>query len=149
MSTSGKYGPLWFGQDGAYYIMFIVDKVVYSSFQVLYCDNKESWNVLRCTEYFSMLSKQHGYIITFLVDQSWWLPYSLCSNNMRHMCFKFTSYNYITVDMLFNIVGHKIDGNYESWNCLMQKLWGDRLAPSRGPSSPHPGARRFLRVTLK
>ena len=42
MSTSGKYGPLWFGQDGAYYIMFIVDKVVYSSFQVLYCDNKES-----------------------------------------------------------------------------------------------------------
>ena len=68
---------------------------------------------------------------------------------MRHMCFKFTSYNYITVDMLFNIVGHKIDGNYESWNCLMQKLGGDRLAPSRGPSSPHPGARRFLRVTLK
>ena len=25
-----------------------------------------------------MLSKQHGYIITFLVDQSWWLSYGLC-----------------------------------------------------------------------
>ena len=60
---------------------------------------------------------------------------------MRHMCSKFTPYTCITVDMLFNIVGHKIDGNCESWNCLMQKL-----APSRGPSFPHPGA---IRVMLK
>ena len=38
----GKIRSPMFGQDGAYYIMFIVDNVVYSSFQVLYCDNKES-----------------------------------------------------------------------------------------------------------
>ena len=45
--------------------------------------------------------------------------------------------------MLFNIVGHKIDGNYESWNCLLQKLRGDRHAPSRDPYSPHPGQGGF------
>ena len=34
--------------------------------------------------------------------------------------FKFTPalYNCITVDMLFNIVGHKIDGNHESWKYM-------------------------------
>ena len=57
------------------------------------------------TEYNSMLSKQHGYIITVTLQ----LLYGI---------------------MLFNIVGHKIDGHCESWNCLMQKLRGDRLAPS-------------------
>ena len=56
---------------------------------------------------------------------------------MRHMRSKFTPYTCITVDMLFNIVGHKIDGNCESWNCLMQKL-----APSRGQSFPHPGGNK-------
>ena len=30
-------------------IMFIGDKVVFYSFQVFYCDNKESWNVIRRT----------------------------------------------------------------------------------------------------
>ena len=50
--------------------MMIGDKVVSCSFQICYCDNKESENVIRCTEYNSMISKQHGYIITFLVDQS-------------------------------------------------------------------------------
>ena len=50
--------------------MFIGDKVVSCPFQVFYCDSKESGNVMRCTEYNRMLSKQHGYIITFLVDQS-------------------------------------------------------------------------------
>ena len=39
-------------------IMFIGDKVVSCPFQVFYCDHKESRNVIRCTEYNSMLSKQ-------------------------------------------------------------------------------------------
>ena len=38
----------------------------------------------------------------------------------------------ITVDMLFNIVGHKIDGNYESWEYMWPKTSRDRLAPGRG-----------------
>ena len=46
--------------------------------------------------------------------------------------------------MLFNIVGHKIDGYYESWKYIGQKTARDRLAPGRGPSSPHPGVRRFF-----
>ena len=60
------------GQDGAYIlcIMFIGDQVGSCSFQVLYCDNKEILNVIRCTEYNSMLKEQHGYIITFVVGQS-------------------------------------------------------------------------------
>ena len=53
-------------------------------------------------------------------------------------------YNCITVDMLFNIVGHTIDGNYESWKFLGQKTERDRLAPGRGPSFPHPGVRRVF-----
>ena len=40
---------------------------------------------------------------------------------------KITLYNCIIVDMLFNIVGHKIDENGESWNCLVQKRRGDRF----------------------
>ena len=46
-------------------------------------------------------------------------------------------YNCITVDMVFNTVGHKIDGNYESWKYMGQKTARDRLAPGRGPSFPH------------
>ena len=50
------------------------------------------------------------------------------------------------VDVLFNIVGHKIDGNCESWKNVGQKTARDRLAPGRGPSFPHPGVRRFFLV---
>ena len=50
-------------------------------------------------------------------------------------------YDCITVDMLFNIVGHKIDGNYESCKYVGQKTARDRLAPGRGPSFVHPGVR--------
>ena len=69
----------------------------------------------------------------------------ICLNTMRctlslppplHKC--------ITVDMLFNIVGHKIDGNYESWKYLGQNTARDRLAPGRGPSFPHTGVSRFF-----
>ena len=65
--------------------------------------------------------------------------------------FKFTPplHNCITVDMLFNIVGHKIDGNYESWKYVGQKTASDRLAPGRGPSFQHPGLRRFVLVVFK
>ena len=52
--------------------------------------------------------------------------------------------NCITVDMLFNIVGHKIDGNYKSWKYMGQNTARDRLASGRGPSFPHPGVRRFF-----
>ena len=53
-------------------------------------------------------------------------------------------HNCITVDMLFNIVGHKIDGNYESWKYMEQNTARDPLAPGRGPSVPHPGVRSFF-----
>ena len=53
-------------------------------------------------------------------------------------------HNCTTVDMLFNIVGHKIDGNYESWKYMGQNTARDRLASGRGPSFPHPVVRRFF-----
>ena len=53
-------------------------------------------------------------------------------------------YNSITVDMLFNIVGHKIIGNYESWEYMGQTTERDRLVPGRGPYFPHPVVRRFF-----
>ena len=53
-------------------------------------------------------------------------------------------YTCSTVDMLFNIVGHTIDGNYESCIYMGHKTVRDRLAPGRGPSFPHPGVRRFF-----
>ena len=40
--------------------------------------------------------------------------------------------------MLFNIEGHEIDGNYESWKYTGQETARDRLAPGRGRSFPHP-----------
>ena len=45
--------------------------------------------------------------------------------------------------MLFNIVGHKIDCNYETWKKYGAKTMRRRLAPGRAPSFPHPGVRRF------
>ena len=42
-------------------------------------------------------------------------------------------YNSVTVDMLFNIVGHKIDGNYDSRKYMGHKTARDRLALGRGP----------------
>ena len=69
----------------------------------------------------------------------------ICLNTMRctlrlppplHDC--------ITVDMLFNIVGHKIYENYESWKYMGQNTARDRLALGRGPSFPHPGVRRVF-----
>ena len=70
----------------------------------------------------------------------------ICLNTMRcALSLPPPLYNCITVDMLFNIVGHKIDGNYESWKYMGQKTTRDRLAPGRGPSFPHPEVRRFFR----
>ena len=51
-------------------------------------------------------------------------------------------YNCITVDMLFDIVGHTIDGNYESWKYMWHKTARDRLVPGRGPYFPNPYVRR-------
>ena len=53
-------------------------------------------------------------------------------------------YNFVTVDMLFNIVGHKIDGNHDSCKYMEQKTARDRLAPGGGPSFQHPGVRRVF-----
>ena len=36
-------------------------------------------------------------------------------------------HNCITVDMLFNTVGHKKDGNYESWKYMGQNTARDRF----------------------
>ena len=72
MSTSGKYGPLHSYRVGAIKVPYVLgpmctgDKVVSCSFLVFYCDNKESRNVIRCTEYNSMLSKQHDILLIFL-----------------------------------------------------------------------------------
>ena len=46
-------------------------------------------------------------------------------------------YNCITVDMLFNIVGHNIDGDYESWKYMGQNTTRDRLAPCIGGRLSH------------
>ena len=56
-------------------------------------------------------------------------------------------YNFITADMLFNIVGHTIDGNYEYWKHGGETA-KDRLAPGRRPSFPHPGERFFCAVQI-
>ena len=67
----------------------------------------------------------------------------ICLNTMRGtLSLPPPHYNCITADMLFNIVGHKIEGNYESWKLCGAKKARDRLAPGRGPSFPHPGVRR-------
>ena len=66
----------------------------------------------------------------------------ICLDNMRcTLSLPPSLFNCITVDMLFNIAGHNIDSNYESWKHLGQKTARDRLAPGRGPSFPHPGVR--------
>ena len=55
---------------------------------------------------------------------------------------------YITVDMLLKIVGHNIDGNYESMSIILYgaKTVRDRHVPGRDSCFPHPGVRRFLDV---
>ena len=56
--------------------------------------------------------------------------------------FKFTTGRPSTIVLrykLFNIVGQKIDGNYESWKNMRQKT------TSRGTVFPTPGVRRFFR----
>ena len=69
----------------------------------------------------------------------------ICLNTMRcTLSLPPPLHNCITVDMLFNIVGPKIDGNYESWKYMGQNTARDRLAPGRGPSFPHPGVRRVF-----
>ena len=69
----------------------------------------------------------------------------ICMNTMRcNLSLPPPLHNCITVDMLFNIVRHKIDGNYESCKYMGQNKARDRLAPGRGPSFPHPGVRRFF-----
>ena len=56
----------------------------------------------------------------------------VCLSNIRcTLSLPSSLYNGISLDMLFNIVGHKIDGNYESWKYLGQKTARDRLAPGR------------------
>ena len=47
----------------------------------------------------------------------------------------YTPYNCTT--MLFNIVGHNIDGNCESWNCLIQKKCEWTVFPEEGDRLPH------------
>ena len=64
----------------------------------------------------------------------------ICLNTMRcTLSLPPPLHNCITVDMLFNIVGHKIDGNHESWKYIGQNTARDRLAPG-----PHLGVRRFF-----
>ena len=69
----------------------------------------------------------------------------ICLNTMRStLSLPPPLYNCITVDVLFNIVGHKIDGNYEFWKYIGQKTARDRLTPGRVSSLPHSGVRRFF-----
>ena len=89
-------------------------------------------------------SKQYGCIIIFLETNHDDRP--MLKNTMRcALSLPPPLYTCIAVDMLFNIVGHKIDGSYESWKYMGQKTTRDRLATGRGPSFPHPGVIRFFR----
>ena len=82
------------------------------------------------------------------------LLFSLYTNHDdRHICLNTMGcalnlppplYNCITVDMLFNIASHKIDGNHDSWKYMGQTMARDRLAPGRGSSFPHPGVTRLF-----
>ena len=77
-------GPLGLGQGGP------GPSCPISLYNVLFkywYDDKACWNVIRCTEYNSMLSKQYGCIIIFLVDQSWRSSYMFEYYEVR---FKFT-----------------------------------------------------------
>ena len=68
-----------------------------------------------------------------------------CLNTMRcTLSLPMPLHNCITVDMLFNTVGHKKDGNYKSWQYMGQNTARDCLAPGKGPSFPHPGIRRVF-----
>ena len=67
-----------------------------------------------------------------------------CLNTMRcTLSLPPRLYNCITVDMLFNIIGYRIDGSYESWKYMGHTTARDRLAPGRRPSFLHPGVRLF------
>ena len=91
-------GPLGLGQDGPgpscpnplYDALWFS---VTTFFRVLFkywYDNKAHWKVIRfirCTEYNSMLNKQYGCIIIFLVDQSRWSSYMF---EYYEVHFKFT-----------------------------------------------------------
>ena len=76
-----------------------------------------------------MLSKPYGCrpSTIFLVDQS--SSYMFEYYEVRLLP---ALYNIITVDMLFNIVGHTIDGNYESWKYIGHKTARDRLTQTLG-----------------
>ncbi len=73
-------GPLGWGQDGPgpscpnprYDALWFSVTTFFLVLIKCWYDNKASWNVIRCTEYNSMLRKQYGCIIILLVDQSWW-----------------------------------------------------------------------------
>ena len=54
----------------------------------------------------------------------------ICLNTMRcTLSLPLPLHNCITVDRVFNILGHKIDGNDESWKYMGQNTARDRLAP--------------------
>ena len=55
------YDALWFSVTTFFLVLF---KYWY--------DNKACWNFIPYTEYNSMLSKQYGCIIIWIVDHSWW-----------------------------------------------------------------------------
>ena len=73
------------------------------------------------------------------------LLFSLCTNHDdRPICLNAMRcvlslppplYHCITVDMLLNTVGHRIEGNYyESWEYMGQKKAKDCLVPDRAPA---------------
>ena len=69
----------------------------------------------------------------------------ICLNTMRcTLSLPPLLHNCITVDMLFNVAGHKIDGNHESWKYMGQNTARDRLVPGREPSFPRPVVRRLF-----
>ena len=71
--------------------------------------DKACWNSIRCTEYNSMLSKQYGSIIIFLVGPSWWSSYMFEYYEVR---FKFTTFPL-----------HLHCGSYVIQHCRPQNRW--------------------------
>ena len=73
-----------------------------------------------------------------------------CLNTMRcTLRLPLPLHNCITVDMLFNTVGHKKYGNYESWKYIGQNTARDRLAPGRGAVFPTPWGKTVFLVLFK
>ena len=87
--------------------------------------DKACWNVIRCTEYNSMLSKLYGCIIIFLVYQSWWSSYTRCalSLNLTYRPFVWHKFEccttVVTAVLVICCTRHTGQMAHEIWLCML------------------------------